>query len=253
MKTLIAILVLAFAASAFADNDLKDTLKQQYEKHILVLRTPLQKGDQEFDSAGKPLKEPAANQWRAYGPLLITKMKSDSDKLVLEGVRVDSPSLQKPDKKHLLGSGHTVKVEIHLDHPIGSGDELRAVVERVFFLDVKHSDYSLPEYRRADGNAGADETVYHVGKSVSAPVAIYAPDPDYSDKARKGKYQGTTVFTVVVDRTGQVSRIKMVRPLGMGLDEKGVEKIGEWKFKPAQRNGEPVAVEVNIEVTFNLY
>jgi len=253
MKPLIAILLLVSACPAPADNDLKDSLKKEYEKHILILRTAFQEGDQEFDTDGKPLKAPAATQWRIYGPLLITKMTSDSDKLILEGVRVDSPSLHKPDKKHLLDSGHAVKVEIHLDHPIGSGDELRAVVDRVFFPDVKHSDYSRPEYRRADGNAGADETVYHVGNGVSAPGAIYSPDPDYANEARKRKYQGTTVFTVIVDKTGRVSRIKMVRPLGMGLDEKAVERIAVWKFKPAQRNGEPVEVEINVEVTFNLY
>lgn len=241
------------AIAAMADNSGKDALKKEFEKHVLVPRSAFQEGDQEFDSTGKPLKTPAKNRWLAYGPILITKVNPHSHSLLLEGVRVDSPSLVKPDKKHLLGSGHTIKVEIHLDHPVSSSDEVRDILNRVFFLDVKASPFSLPEYRRPEEKIGTNETIYHVGNGVSPPVPIYQPDPGYSDSARNEKYQGTLALGIVVDKTGQVSRIKIAKPLGMGLDEKAVERVGIWKFKPARHNGEPVAVEVSVEVTFNLY
>lgn len=254
MKTLIAILVLASACSALADSELKDTLKKTYEKHILVLRTPLQTGDQEFDSAGKPLKEPPANKWRVYGPLLINGIKVDATRLRLEGVRVSSPSNLKPAKEALLQSGKTINIDIHLDHPLGSAGEAQDILDRVFFLELKKAQFPLPEYRRPDEITGGDQNIQKVDqKRIFAPKPIYMPDPDFSEQARKAKYGGTVALAVVVDSQGRVSRVKLLRPLGMGLDEKAMEKIATWRFDPAMRNGQPVAVEVQVEVDFHLY
>ena len=101
------------------------------------------------------------------------------------------------------------------------------------------------------GNFGGG--VFHVGNGVSAPVAIYSPDPDYSEEARKAKYQGTVVLTVIVGPDGRVHNARVARSLGMGLDEKAIEKVLIWKFKPATKDSKPVAVEVSVEVQFNLY
>lgn len=101
------------------------------------------------------------------------------------------------------------------------------------------------------GNFGGG--LFHVGNGVSAPVPIYSPDPDYSEEARKAKYQGTVVLTVIVGPDGRVHNARVSRSLGMGLDEKAIEKVMVWKFKPATKDSKPVAVEVSVEVQFNLY
>ena len=95
--------------------------------------------------------------------------------------------------------------------------------------------------------------IYRIGNGVSAPVAVYDPEPDYSEEARKAKYQGVVVLAVVVGPDGRAHDPKIQRSLGMGLDEKAIEKIREWKFEPAKKDGQPVAVLVNIEVNFHLY
>jgi len=95
--------------------------------------------------------------------------------------------------------------------------------------------------------------VFRVGGGVSAPRAIYAPDPQYSDEARKAKYQGTVVLWVVVGPEGRPRDIRVSRSLGMGLVEKAIEAVRQWKFEPALKDGHPVAVQVNIEVDFRLY
>jgi len=95
--------------------------------------------------------------------------------------------------------------------------------------------------------------VYRIGGGVSAPRAIYAPDPEFSDEARKAKYQGTVVLRVVVGVDGRAHDIVLQRSLGMGLDERAMDAIRQWRFDPARRDGIPVAVLVNIEVTFRLY
>jgi len=94
---------------------------------------------------------------------------------------------------------------------------------------------------------------FKVGGGVSAPKAIYAPDPEYSEEARKAKYQGTCVLWLVVGPDGRARDIRVARTLGLGLDEKAMEAVKTWKFEPAMKDGKPVAVQINVEVTFRLY
>jgi protein TonB len=94
---------------------------------------------------------------------------------------------------------------------------------------------------------------YSVGGSVTAPIPIYKPEPPYSEEARKAKYQGTVVLWIVVDATGNVTDARVVKPLGLGLDEKALDTVRTWKFKPALRNGTPVPVRVMVEVSFRLF
>lgn len=94
---------------------------------------------------------------------------------------------------------------------------------------------------------------YRVGGGVSAPRVLYAPDPEYSEEARKAKYQGTVVLWVVVGPDGRPRDIRIQRSLGLGLDEKAMEAVRSWKFEPAKKDGQPVAVQINVEVNFRLY
>jgi periplasmic protein TonB len=103
---------------------------------------------------------------------------------------------------------------------------------------------------RSGGYGGG---VFRVGGGVSAPRTLYDPEPEYSEEARKAKYQGSVVLWVVVDANGRPRDVKVARSLGMGLDEKAIEAVRNWKFEPAKKDGQPVAVQVNIEVNFRLY
>lgn len=103
------------------------------------------------------------------------------------------------------------------------------------------------------GGPGVGPGIFHVGEGVSAPRAIYTPEPEFSEEARKAKYQGVVVLNIVVGTDGRVHNPRVVRSLGMGLDEKAVEGVKTWKFDPSKKDGRAVAVEMNIEVAFNLY
>ncbi len=100
---------------------------------------------------------------------------------------------------------------------------------------------------------GTGGGVYHVGGGVSAPSVISAVDPEYSDEARRAKYTGIVVVSLIVDTQGNPQHVSVVRRLGMGLDEKAVEAVRQYKFKPAMFQGHAVPVEVNIEVNFQIY
>jgi protein TonB len=95
--------------------------------------------------------------------------------------------------------------------------------------------------------------VFRVGGGVSAPRALDTPDPEYSEEARKAKYQGTCVLWLIVGPDGKPRDIKVARALGMGLDQKAIEAVRNWKFEPAMKDGKPVAVQINVEVNFRLY
>ena len=95
--------------------------------------------------------------------------------------------------------------------------------------------------------------VFRVGGGVSAPRAVFTPDPEYSEEARKAKYQGTCVLWLIVGQDGRPREIKIARSLGMGLDEKAIEAVRNWKFEPAMKDGQPVSVQINVEVNFRLY
>jgi protein TonB len=89
---------------------------------------------------------------------------------------------------------------------------------------------------------------------VGTPSCFYMPDPQYSDEARKAKYQGVVVLQATVTLDGRVTNISVVRSPGLGLDEKAVEAVRQWRCKPATGpNGRPVPTIVPIEVTFRLY
>ena len=95
--------------------------------------------------------------------------------------------------------------------------------------------------------------VYTVGDDVKAPVPIYKPEAAYSSQARKEKVEGTVVTEVVVDASGNVADVKLVKSVGEGLDESAIETIRTWKFKPATKNGKPVPVRVVVDVDFRLF
>ena len=97
----------------------------------------------------------------------------------------------------------------------------------------------------------AAESFASAAESVR-PRVVYQPDPEYSEEARKAKYQGTCVLWLVVGPDGKPRDIRVARSLGLGLDEKAIEAVKTWKFEPAMKDGKPVAVQINVEVSFRL-
>ncbi len=93
---------------------------------------------------------------------------------------------------------------------------------------------------------------YRIGGGVSAPVVLSKVEPEYSEEARKAKWQGTVVLTLVVDEHGLPQMPKVTRSLGLGLDEKAIEAVMKWRFKPGMKDGKPVPVIATIEVNFRL-
>lgn len=95
--------------------------------------------------------------------------------------------------------------------------------------------------------------VFRVGGGVSAPSPIYKPEPEYSPEARQAKLQGTVILSLIVGTDGRTHAIRIARSLGLGLDERAIEAVRQWLFEPAKKDGKPVAVAVDVEVSFRLF
>lgn len=268
-KTILLLAVLLVQA-AHADS-LKDALTHKYKNQLLALRSPFTKGkDQKFDSSGQPLNARASG-WLLYGGIYVEKLSLSPDTLRLDGHRAASGLENK--KLMLAGFHKSQRIEIHLDQPLKSLDEANAVMARVFFPSADTVQHAMPEFRRADDNI-PDDQIFRISSRASRrpgdnaqeaaadrdqvgvilpPKPTYTPEPEFSEQARHAKYQGTVVLSIVIDKAGKISRIRLERALGMGLDENAMEGVKRWRFNPATRNGEPVAVAMSIEVSFNLY
>src|SRR5947209_10901825 len=109
-----------------------------------------------------------------------------------------------------------------------------------------------PGFGPGEGGGGGGG-VFHVGGGVSAPRTIYAHEPEFSEEARKAKYHGVCTLSLIVRSDGRPSDIRVLSSLVMGLDEKAIEAVKNWKFEPAMKDGHPVAVQIAVEVDFHLY
>lgn len=102
------------------------------------------------------------------------------------------------------------------------------------------------------GKVPVSASAYRIGGNVSAPQVTTKIEPDYAEEARRAKLSGTVIVFVVVDENGKPRDLKVLRPLGLGLDGKAIEAVSRWKFQPGMKDGEAVAVQATIEVNFRL-
>jgi len=108
-----------------------------------------------------------------------------------------------------------------------------------------------PGYGPGSGG-GFGGGVFRPGGGVTAPVLLQRVEPEYSEEARKAKFQGTVVLYCEVTERGVCENIRVIKALGLGLDEKAIEAVKKWRFRPGQKDGKPVTVAAQIEVNFRL-
>ncbi len=100
---------------------------------------------------------------------------------------------------------------------------------------------------------GTGGGIFRMGSGATPPRAIFSPEPEFSEEARKAKYQGVCTLGVVVDAQGRPTNIRVLSSLGMGLDEKAIAAVKTWRFEPAMKDGHAVRFEIAVEVDFHLY
>ena len=125
-------------------------------------------------------------------------------------------------------------------------DEARSLQEQATAVRKTLGAQTLA-VRRPSGLAAV-----RIGNGVTAPKLLYKIEPSYSEEARLAKYQGTVVVATDIGTDGTAQSMRVVRGLGLGLDEEALKAISQWKFQPGAKDGQPVAVQATIEVNFRL-
>jgi periplasmic protein TonB len=100
---------------------------------------------------------------------------------------------------------------------------------------------------------GIGGALRRVGGRVSAPEVLFKPEAEFSEEARRTKTSGDVIVYLQVGVDGLPHNLRVVRGIGMGLDEKALETVRLYRFRPAMENGHPVPVEMNIDVEFHIY
>ncbi len=103
------------------------------------------------------------------------------------------------------------------------------------------------------GNGSRQGTISYRALGITQePKLLHAEEPEYSDEARKARYQGSVLLAIDVDTDGRVTNVRVLRSLGLGLDERAIAAVLKWKFRPAMAGGRPVTAPAQVQVTFHL-
>jgi periplasmic protein TonB len=171
----------------------------------------------------------------------------DKPKLAIPSAIDVQPNITLPDNPNLPNIGVKSSANVTLDSN-GSGDNGMGIGKGGGMGPGNGNGYGPG----TGGNTGGG--LYHVGGGVSAPVPLNSVEAEFSDEARRAKYQGVCLISLIVDAQGNPQNPRVVRALGMGLDEKALEAVRKYKFKPAYKQGVgPVPVMITVEVNFRLY
>jgi TonB family protein len=258
-----------FLTASAGEQPLGKLLSNQYGGKVLYLRYSFTSDSQEYDSEGNPTKAADEGPWSLFGRILVKKVAIDRDKLRVEGKRALFKSSGHDCGRGCMrfDDGEQVTVTIRLTSPLSTATEADSVLARVFAMTLEDIMNSVPPYwqdyvaksvapdskKPSPRNAtSGDGGVFGLEAGITAPKALYQPEPEFSDAARRRNFQGVLGLNIIIDKTGQVSRVSLVRPLGLGLDENAANTVRTWRFDPAKHNGEPVAVAVYVEVSFHL-
>jgi periplasmic protein TonB len=177
------------------------------------------------------------------------EIRNEKPKLPVEATVVAPPNVKLPDVPQIpnLGNPMSARVSGPLTNGTGSGGGIGSGNNNGV------GPGTGPGHGPGQGG-GYGGGIYQLGDiGVTPPKAKYTPEPDFSEEARKAKYQGTVTLTAIIGPDGKPRNLRVVRSLGMGLDEKALEKVRTWLFEPGKRNGQPVSVAMTLEVDFRLF
>jgi len=275
------LLVTLLTAPLVCADDLAGQLKADYQDKVLTLRHFYAGDHLVFQSDGSLSGPAEVGPWTVDAEVSVESVKLRGRVLQIRGRRVclvfdykakpyrDVLAMlaesKRKDQNHPADFFRKRKVNIEINFSGGNPglNDVTSAMRAVFLVPEELIGDFVPDFWRgyfdqiesqSRSARDSDERVYSVKEGeVSSPQAIYSPEPEFAEEARIAKFQGTATVSAVVDPSGAAKDIQIVSPLGLGLDERAVEAIRTWKFKPGMKDGEPVPVQIAVEVSFYLY
>jgi TonB family protein len=256
--------------------NLESSLRKDLQQQLLSLQHPDFGTRLQFDSLGNLVGQPNPGPWSTSGLLQVTKVRVSRDRLQLDGKRallILRPNGTSADtarshavQNKVLVTDENVRVIVAI--PDLDGLKVNNILATIFLggaLAQRISEYWKPNETAVKelgdgltnvilGQLEGNRPVYraHPGL-VEIPIPKYTPDPVYNEHAKRDKIQGTASLSIVVNEKGFPEVLEVTRGLAEGLDTQALVAVAKWRFKPATKNDQPVAVLIHVEVTFGLY
>ena len=252
------------------ESDLRARLVDQ----PLYLRGLWQSDNLSFDPAGRLIGSSNVTSFTLSG-IEIQTLHLSGKTLRLGGSRVGirfdpgTSAVSRIELMHGRDPANLQREAIRIEIKAPASGDFTATLDEIFSPDLRAFLVPLPSIWQTFAGrhaalmgstpvtpaASSDNppAVNRIGGNASGPRVLHAPEPEFSEQARTARVGGNVLVSLHVDSDGQPSHIAIVRPLGMGLDEKAVEAVAAYRFKPAERDGVPVAVELNISVNFQIF
>ena len=270
MRLIPALFLLLISTAAVVAQSTEGELRARLIHKPLYLRGLWVDDDLHFDAAGKNSGSAAPTSF-TVGGVEIDSLQLTSAALVLKGHRVGLEFKNNlPRRVGLkLGNlselgGHDEKMSLTLALP--PGGNFNAALDAIFTdkladlvpsMQVEWQWFASREILHEPAGAGPGRQFHtnlrQVAGGVTAPVALNAPDPEFSQAARGLAYSGKVLVYLQVNKAGEPREIRILKPVGLELDERAVAAVKAYKFKPAMEDGQPVAVELNVEVNFQIH
>ena len=118
--------------------------------------------------------------------------------------------------------------------------------------EADFGDFGIPDAPPGVGTFGDGEGPFHLGGDIRPPEKIHYPQPGYTEAARMARIQGVVLLQAILDPQGNLTQLEVIKGLPMGLTESALETVAQWKYKPAMRDGVPVAVYLHLAVNFSI-
>lgn len=262
-------------------------LKDRFLGKMFVIRNFYSESRLHYDSLGHIQQSAKPSDWTT-AQFRVEKVKVRATEFELSGSRL---ALVYDEKKDAVVFSKLGGVELKVDLPAAAITESKLEeLIREIFVSLKKEPDTVPAYWRdlvsgnveteigkdgkktyrlksldpRDPDLQANEVqiltrtsqgipVYAAAGRVKPPIERKTPNPSFSDLARRFKYQGITLMSIIITEEGKVEDIRILRPLGLELDERAAAAVKTWTFAPATLDGKPVKAMANIEVTFKLF
>jgi len=243
-------------------------LKGRLLKQPLYLRGLWAEDNLHFDSDGKLIGNSDLVSFTLSG-IEIEKVQLKQNRLQLVGRRMGLELTGFTPKRAplLVGTRFPRKEEVHLEISAPPSGDYSAALDAVFAQNIADLVPGIPswwqpyvhKYLIVDGipydtlPSPPTDRPMRVGGSVLPPTLLANKEADFNQYAKLMKYQGIVWIRLVVDKEGKPSHLAVERGLGLGLDERAIAAVRDYLFTPATQHGKPVAVEIRMEVNFQIY
>jgi TonB family protein len=244
-------------------------LRKTYDNYALSLKIPYASENLHFDSKGQFVGSSPLGVWTTSGILQVGKIVLKPNVLQINGNRI-LVALRASQGSSILVpivTARSVHITIELESTTSNIDQLNQVIERVFQkqdtrkriaaywrpVPEDQASATFPAGAQVTGMLEGNRPVYGRLAGIVPPKPVHMEAPTFTQSAREKRLQGTAVVSVVVNEKGLPEILEVTKDPGEGLDIQSLLTVAEWRFRPATLNGQPVAVQISVEVSFRLF